>query len=128
MSRWCSVPLSWAPRARAALSVATGSGSSALSSRLRRGALKRAWAGLIAELREALALGLALGLALSLLALLALAALGLVGLGDDADRRLEGLVGGVLLDVLAARAVAARAAVVTVVAAATAAPSTAAAG
>src|SRR4051794_17386630 len=101
VSRWRRVPSSCAPSAIARSSVPTGSGSTALISRLRRGALT----GSVAELREAVALGLALGLLLGLLGALALAALLGVLRGDDPDRRLERLVAPVRGDVVAGRPV-----------------------
>src|SRR3954447_6676666 len=105
VSRWRRVPSSCAPSASARASVPTGSGSTALISRWRRGALT----GSVAELREAVALGLALGLLLGLLGALALAALLLVLGRDDPDARLERLVAPVGGDVVAAGALAAAA-------------------
>src|SRR5918998_6287924 len=93
-------PQSSAPSPSAACSVARGSGSIALTSRLRRfpgiatGAARRTRS--VPEPGEALALGAALGFALLLAVALALAPfLVLVVTGDDADARAQLAVLGV---------------------------------
>src|SRR5688572_20078225 len=116
VSRWAVTPRSSAPKLSAACSVACGSGSIALISRLRslpgngHGSCRAVW--LVAEAGKPLALGAALGFALLLAVALALAPfLVLVVTGDDADALAQRAVLGVRGELRAAGpVVAARAA------------------